>query len=118
MLKIRLTDGTTFRWEQKDGLFRLSGDFCVAELARVKLDDIQFVEANGEEKIFIITNCQGIRYNARGTTRWIGEEARFIAVNLRNAANAEKKKQKKIERKKKQWHHTKQPFKRTVKSQK
>jgi len=91
MLKIKLIDGTEFRWEQREGLVKLSGNCGVAELARIKLEEIEFVEANGDEKQFITRELENVRTSVRGTTRWIGEDARFIANNLRNVATAQKR---------------------------
>ena len=79
MLRIKLTDGTIFQWELKEGLLKLAGDWGIADLARLQLHLVEFVEANSDEKKFITDNFPNIRITKRGTTRWTGDDAQFLA---------------------------------------
>jgi len=95
MLRIKLVDGTNFRWTLEQGWDVLSNtaqNVGVAELARLKQNEIDYVDASGEELKFLLD------YMSDGvpciihtrSIRWSGEFGRFIAVNLRSIVDSRK----------------------------
>ena len=112
MLSVVLKNGTRFHWEQRHGMGILSnGSSGVAELAEIKREEVDYIEASDGEITFIkkyYPTIPCVAYTNR--TRWSGEYAQFLIDNLRNATKSEKEHLKHQKRKEKKFGTPKAKF--------